>query len=771
MGRQNEAPLVIIACLILLSGCGTDSDARQQRLLETGDRYFEEGKYREASLIYGRALQEDRRFGEAYYKLGLAQRELGRISPAIASLTRATELLPDNEDAYGKLADLYLTVFSGDQGNRDAYLRELNRLTERAEEHFPDSFDVYRVRGVMALVEDDYETATERFRLALEKNPEDASVAVGLAEGFQGLGELERAEELARAFLEDHPSATIMHNFLYSFLYQADRRDEALEVLAAKVEHNPESIGNWLQLARHHYVAGDEESAEEVLEELLGRPSVDPTAFRRVGDFYNSTRDFDRAIAAYRKGAAALPAEKTIFELKVVETLATQGQGKQAYDMVDGILREDSQNSHALALRAALLLQTGEPEALQAAINDFEVVLSRMPENVVLRYNLGEVYLTSGNRDRAIVEFQQAIEKRPDYLLPRYGLARVYLLSQDYARAVAIADEILQLQPDNETARLIRSFAWVNMGEQRQARSALETMLEERPEASEATYQLARLSMIQRDYRQAEQLYEKLASATPPDRRGILGLVETRLATGRRDEGLALLREQVEQNPDDLWWRLAMGVAATRAGDWSNAEASLREVLEVEQDNADAVKHLAGVYYRTGRLEAARQQFQRAAELSATDPVPRLYLALIAEREGQMEQAAARYDEVVTLSPNNAVALNNLAYILAETTDDLDRALTLAQRAVSASPDDPDIADTLGWVYIKKNLNDSAIGILDDLVVKQPTNVLWRYHLAMAHYQKGDYAQARSELETALRNNPTSDQETDVRRLLARVNP
>jgi len=769
MGRQKRFLLCVLASLVLVAACTTDPEARKQRLLETGNKYFDDGMYREASLVYRRALQQDMRFGEAYYKLGLSELELGRIAPAIAALTRATELLPENEDAYSRLADLYIGVLSSDPENRDAYLTELNRLTERAEQYFEDSFDVYKVRGLMAVYEGDFETATERFLRATELRPDDAVAAVGLAESYRGAGDPVRAEQLARSFLESHPSDSRMANFLYGFLYSQERRDEALQVLQEKRDRDPSTVANWLLLARHYYVTGDEAKAMEMLNELLARPDVDPMAFEQVGDFYVAIRAFDSAIQAYRDGAAALPARETDLRLKVVEVLSSQGNLDQASDLVEEVLRQDAENPQALALRAALRLRTGAPEALQQAINDFESVLARMPENVVLRYNLGEVYLAAGNRDRAIVEFQQALERRPDYLLPRYGLARVYLISEDFPRAVDIAEQILELQPDDQAAQLIRSYAWVNMGQRRQARESLETMLQETPQAPEATYQLARLSIMERDYRQAERLYQSLADATPPDPRGILGLAETRILTGRASEGMELLEEQRDQNPDNLWWKLAVGVAATRSGDWNTAESSLNEVLAMQPDNADALKHLAGVYYQTGRIDAARQQFERAAAVSPMDPAVHLYLALIAEREGRFEEAVARYEEVVTLSPDNLAALNNLAYLLAETTDELDRALTLAQRAVSSSPDSLDVADTLGWVYVKKNLNDNAINILEELVAKQPSNVVWRYHLATAYYQKGDYARAKSEVETALGHRPTNEQENDLRRLLARV--
>ena len=43
---------------------------------------------------------------------------------------------------------------------------------------------------------------------------------------------------------------------------------------------------------------------------------------------------------------------------------------------------------------------------------------------------------------------------------------------------------------------------------------------------------------------------------------------------------------------------------------------------------------------------------------------------------------------------------------------DLDAALTMAQRARQLAPNATAMADTVGWIYIKKNLPDSAIAVV-----------------------------------------------------------
>ncbi|MCP5111636.1 MAG: tetratricopeptide repeat protein, partial [bacterium] len=198
--------IALLPPLILLTGCTLDPEVRKQRLVDTGNKYFEAGKHREASIIYRRAIQQDRRFGEAYYRLGLVAQRMGRLSEAIAAFTRATELQPENEDAFGKLADIYLMVYFSSSSRREAYLREINRLTERAERNFPEAFDVNRVRGFVALTQKKLDVAIKRLRAANQQRPEHSGVALGLAQALDTNGEIEEAEAFARQFIEDHPN-------------------------------------------------------------------------------------------------------------------------------------------------------------------------------------------------------------------------------------------------------------------------------------------------------------------------------------------------------------------------------------------------------------------------------------------------------------------------------------------------------------------------------------------------------------------------------------
>src|SRR5207302_5648431 len=115
--------------------------------------------------------------------------------------------------------------------------------------------------------------------------------------------------------------------------------------------------------------------------------------------------------------------------------------------------------------------------------------------------------------------------------------------------------------------------------------------------------------------------------------------------------------------------------------------------------------------------------FRKARSLAASnDAIPATRLALMLDGVGKHNESKPLYEEVLRIDPNSVAALNNLAYLKAEEGTDLDTALTLAQRARQGAPQDPNIADTLGWIYIKKNLSDDAIRVYREIVLTAPDN-------------------------------------------------
>src|SRR5262245_44853101 len=88
--------LMVAMITVMFSGCSGDPNVRKQKYLESGERYFEKGKYREAAIQFSNAVQVDPRYAEGHYKLAQTYLKLQQWTRAYQELSRTLELQPDN---------------------------------------------------------------------------------------------------------------------------------------------------------------------------------------------------------------------------------------------------------------------------------------------------------------------------------------------------------------------------------------------------------------------------------------------------------------------------------------------------------------------------------------------------------------------------------------------------------------------------------------------------------------------------------------------------
>jgi tetratricopeptide (TPR) repeat protein len=220
-------------------------------------------------------------------------------------------------------------------------------------------------------------------------------------------------------------------------------------------------------------------------------------------------------------------------------------------------------------------------------------------------------------------------------------------------------------------------------------------------------------------------------------------------------------------------FRLAVASAAVLAGKFDMAIAQYQAVLGLLGSDAaaraDIYLRLGETYRRKGDLPSAVPVLEQARKTMPDNPVVLSTLALALDGSGHKAEARKIYESTLKADPTNGVALNNLAFLIAEGGGDLDQALTLAQRAKQMLPNTAEVSDTLGLIYLRKNLSDNAIDIFRDLVSKQPGQSTFRYHLGMAFSQKGDRPRALEQLQQALKENPPLDEKAKIEQLLNRL--
>ena len=262
------------------------------------------------------------------------------------------------------------------------------------------------------------------------------------------------------------------------------------------------------------------------------------------------------------------------------------------------------------------------------------------------------------------------------------------------------------------------------------------------------------LKLVKNDLAGARAAFEQALKISPDFREGLIGLTFVDLRQNRVADARARIDAWLAAKPNtagDL--RLAAQVSAAQR-DLPRAETELRRAIQVDPADSRAYAMLAGVLLGQNKLDAALTEFDQMAARDPKNVGARTMAAMILDRQQKPAEAKKRYEAIVADQPSAAVASNNLAWIYAEEGANLDTALRLAQAAAAQLPDNPEVQDTIGWIYYKKDLPALAIPAFEKSVEKAPENAGYHYHLALAHAKAGDAANARRSVDQALKLRP-----------------
>jgi tetratricopeptide (TPR) repeat protein len=782
MRSKRPVALIVTAVLALVS-CSRDPNVAKRRYLESGNKYFDKGKYKEARIMYLNAKTKDQRWGPAYYKLGLTALKLGSTTEAVNALRRAVELLPKNEadywDAMVKLSEVYLAVT-----REKAYLDEVDGYCTKLLEHDKDSYDGHRLTGDL-----DYARAAEQFKIAMRNEgralldkaiaeyrkadsikPGQVGVVMQLARALAAEGQFPEAEKLYRGVFEKDKTYQYAYTELYRLLIFQGRPADAEQVLKLGSQNNPKQFGYLTLLAMHYYLQKQRDKMVSVLNQIKSHAKEFEQAYLTVGDFYLRMGDGDSAVREYREGMSKDAKRKATYEKRIIEVLMRQGKRTEAAELNSQILKDDPNDNDARGLAATFMLDKGD---ISKALSELQAVVTHSPDNPVAQYNLGRAHAAGGEWEQARQRFQKAIDLRPDYVLARLALAQLEVTRGDFDAALKSAQEVFKYDRNNNSARLIASAALMGQKKFGDSRQLLDSMLKVNPSSPDVLFQLGVVNLAENKYKEAEDVFRRSYELNPANSRGLMGMVETEMAQHHPDEAMKLLKTEAAKAPNRMDFLLALGNTAVRAGQYDEAVSYFEKVVASLQKGSkaqgDLFLRIGETYRRKGDLSNSVVALQKAREILPENGMVLSTLGLVLDTAGRWSEAKQVYEVVIKLNPNDGVVLNNLAFLLTEHGGDLDDALTKAQRAKQLLPDLSEVSDTLGWIYLKKNLTDNAIDIFKDLVKKVPAQAIFRYHLGMAYSQKGDRTRALKELQDALKYNPTKGDRDKIQQLITRL--
>ena len=775
--------LVLVLAGLALVSCSRDPNVAKKRYLENGNKYFARGKFKEASIMYRNALQKDLQYGPAYYHLALTDLKLGRIPNALGELRRSIELMPkgqpDRLDAEVRLAEIYLAYT-----HENEFLTEVDGITKELLQRDPNSFDGHRLTADLDFVraksaveaghpEESEKLLTEaiaEYRKAISIKTPEPALKIQLARALASARQYPEAEQAYKQLIDGDKTFVEAYNELYRLYLAQNKRADAEQILKTGAANNAKQISFLLSLASYYSGMKRHDDMVATLNRIKVHAKDFDRAYLVVGDFYLRGGDFAEAFNQYKEGMAADPKQKTMYQKRMIEILMRQNKRSEAADIDAAILKDNPKDSDALGLQASLLLDRGE---VQKAISELQAVVNAAPDNFVARYNLGRAHVARSEWEQGRQQFTEAIRLRPDYLVARLGLAQLQVARSDFEPALQSVAGILQIDKRNAPARMIQAAALMGEKKYGEARQVLEALRESNPNTPNVDLMLGVLANREGNVKEAEGIFRKSHEANP-DGRALVGLVETLATEGHVDQAMQLLQSELAKSPSRNDLRITLGNLAVRTGNLDLAINQFQTVLNGLDKNSKArgdVYLRLGLSLRSkGDFNGAIQALYNAKEALPVNPMVVDELALSLEKVGRKKEAREIYEQAIKQNPQDGMALNNLAFMISEGgSADLDQALTYAQRAKQVLPNLTEVSDTLGWIYLKKNMSDNAMDVFQALVNQKPDNSTYRFHLGMAYAQKGDKPKAIRELDRALHSSPSKDEESKIKDLINKL--
>jgi Tfp pilus assembly protein PilF len=333
--------------------------------------------------------------------------------------------------------------------------------------------------------------------------------------------------------------------------------------------------------------------------------------------------------------------------------------------------------------------------------------------------------------------------------------------------SVQLAQDAVNAQPENPLARLLLARSLTARGELERAETEVKALLAKYPNVSAVHSQAGLLALARRDSASATREFTRAAQIDPNSFEALTGLVTLDMQARKPADALKRIEAQLTRTPTSAPLYLLEARVKAETSDFAGAEQALRKAIELDSSMIRAYGLLGQIYITQRKPDQAIAEFEQIVKKQPKNVAAHTMIAMLLQSQGKNAEAQKRYEAVLAIDNRAAVAANNLAWIYAENNVNLDQALQLAQTAKASLPDQPEVNDTLGFVYLKKDLAPLAVPPLRVSVEKDPKNPIYRYRLGLAYSKTGDKDGARRELGEALKLDQKFPGADEARKLLA----
>jgi tetratricopeptide (TPR) repeat protein len=500
------------------------------------------------------------------------------------------------------------------------------------------------------------------------------------AKKYEITGDMEKAEETYRQFIDRYPQIATTYFELSRILATKKQFDDAIKYSQKAVSLDPENIWYQLYLAELQQMLGNYKEAIDLYENISKKDPDNMDYYYQLAALYLSAEQYEKAISVYDRieNKIGITEEISMQKQRIYLGLKDISKAEKELEALVNAFPEDSK---FLSILAEFYLANGKPEK---ALEAYKKIAEIDPANPYIHMSMADYYRKTGNKEKSFEELKLGfanpdlgIDAKVNILLSFYSVNQLYTDLKD--EAFTLARILVETHPNEAKSHSV--FA----------------------------------DLLLQDKKTEEARDEFLKVITLDSSRYVIWeeVMQLDLQLEKYDHLRDFGKTVMELFPEQPVPYLLSGIANNQLKDYEKAIKELNTGIKLVINN-DML--LSQFYMSLGDIYHAMKN---------------------------IEESDKAYEKSLAIDGENAYVLNNFSYYLSLRNKELDKAEKMAKKAVTLEPDNPSFQDTYGWVLYKLGRFDEAkTWILKSVQGKEAPSSEVLEHYGDILFKLGDIDQA-----------------------------
>lgn len=285
------------------------------------------------------------------------------------------------------------------------------------------------------------------------------------------------------------------------------------------------------------------------------------------------------------------------------------------------------------------------------AIALYQRVITLEPDSVPARSNLAVALAHDGRYLEAIAQYQEALKRDPKNSMVRLNLALAWYKQAEFEKASAELESLRQELTASRQSLYLLADCYLRLGKNSDAVTLLEPAYRENPDDRAVDYALGTALIRTGQIQRGEAVIDRILKDGNTAEADLL-MGEAQFAAGDYKTAAATLHNALEMNPDlPAAWSL-YGRALLDTDDHPGAKAAFQRALKNDSNDFSANLYLGAVLRIDGNTDEAAPYLVKALRLRPTSPEAGFQIGALHAATGKLEEARNEFERLERAWPD-----------------------------------------------------------------------------------------------------------------------